>query len=115
MRLRAMVLCAACAAACGGDPAVSVFVGRGAASTPETFYDLPFPNDARRQASGLIDLTGFPAQTPIVEQYIAAIEGSLDGFGLNSGIFLRFDGELDESGLPDAAGSVGEDAAVYLV
>ena len=98
-----------------GDPAVSVFVGRGPASTPETFYDLPFPNDVRRLAEGGLDLTGFPSQSVMVDLYVDAIATRLDGFGLNSGIFFRFEGELDPDSLPDPAASMTENSSVYLV
>src|SRR5687768_6006668 len=101
-------------AACG-DPAISVFVGRGLATTPETFYDLPFPHDVRRLDTGALDLRGFPSQSMFVDLYVDAIESRLDGFGLNSGIFFRFDGELDAGSLPEPAESVAADAAVYLV
>jgi hypothetical protein len=104
-------------AACG-DPVGSVgsvFVGLGPASTPETFYDLPFPNDVRRGSNGRIDLTGFPSQSSLLDNYIGVIENGLDGFGLNSGIYFRFDGELDPDSLPDPTGSLADDAAVYLV
>ena len=102
-------------AACSGDPAVSVFVGPGAAATPNTFYDLPFPHDARRLPDGTVDLTGFPSQSLIVDEYVTAIHGHLDGFGLNSGVFMRFDGELAPESLPDPTGSTADDASVYLV
>jgi len=114
MRTPAVAGLALALAACG-DPAISVFVGRGPASTPATFYDLPFPNDVRRLGNGHLDLTGFPSQSSLLDDYIAAIGDSADGFGLNSGIYLRFDGELDPDSLPDPAGSVADDAAVYLV
>ena len=110
----ALTLAAALAGACG-DPAVSVFAGRGAATTPETFYDLPFPHDARRLDTGALDLRGFPAQSMLVDRYIDAATTHLDGFGLNSGIFFRFDGELDPGSFPDPEGSIADDASIYLV
>jgi pimeloyl-ACP methyl ester carboxylesterase len=113
MRIPGVAACLVLAAC--GDPAISIFVGRGAASTPDTFYDLPFPNDVRRAANGRIDLTGYPTQTPLIDDYIAAIEEHLDGFGLNSGIYFRFDGELDPDSLPSPEESIGANASVYLV
>jgi predicted esterase len=101
-------------AACG-EPAIAIFVGPQAAGTPETFYDLPFPTDARRTAEGRLDLTGYPSTSTLVDAYVDAIEQRLDGFGLNSAIFFRFDGELDPDSLPDVAGSLEPDAAIYLV
>lgn len=111
--MRSALLCLGLAAC--GQPAISVFVGRGPAATPDTFYDLPFPNDVRRLAEGGIDLTGYPSTSTMVDLYVDQITTRLDGFGLNSGIFFRFDGELDPDSLPDPGGSVDADSSVYLV
>src|SRR5688572_4501132 len=91
--------------AAGGDPAMLVFVGRGLRAPREASYDLQLPRDLR----------GFPSQSMFVDLYGDALESHLDGFGLNSGVFFRFDGELDAGSLPEPAESVAADAAVYLV
>ncbi len=99
--------------ACSDVPTTALFTIDGSA-TPETFYDLPFPNDLRRHDDGSLDLSVFPTNSLIVDQIRAAAE-TLDGFGLNAAIYARFDGALDPTSLPDPAASVTDGAAVYLV
>lgn len=109
------LLGALCLGACDdGVRTHAMFEPPGAAAQTAEFYDLPFPNDLRRHDDGTLDLSLFPTNSLIVEQIRAAAE-SLDGFGLNSAIYARFDGELDPASLPDAATSVQEGASVYLV
>ncbi len=104
------------ASACG-DPepgTAALFVVPGAGPADE-FYALPFPNDLRRYPDGKLDLSLFPTNSLIVDSYRAAIETHLDGFGLNSAMYARFDGALDAATLPDVAGSTEDGASVYLV
>ena len=96
-----------------GPTTSSLFAVPGA-SASDHFYDLPFPNDLRRYPDGKLDLSLFPANSLVVEALRSAAE-SLDGFGLNSGIYARFDGPLDPASLPDAAASMQPGASVYLV
>lgn len=95
-------------------PATSSLFAVPGASASDHFYDLPFPNDLRRYPDGKLDLSLFPANSLVVEAIRSAAE-SLDGFGLNSGIYARFDGPLDPDSLPDAAASMQPGASVYLV
>jgi hypothetical protein len=60
------------------------------------FFRLPFPNDARRTATGL-DLTGFPSPGDLwgigldfVGNYVKASEASLNGFATNPVLYFRF-------------------------
>ena len=60
------------------------------------FYRLPFPNDARRGASGL-DLSGFPSPGDLlgigidfVGNFVSASEKGLDGFATNPVVYFRF-------------------------
>jgi len=99
--------------ACSGEPTTALLTIDGA-QTRETFYDLPYPNDLRRHDDRSLDLSLFPTNSLIVDQIRAAAE-TLDGFGLNSAIYARFDGALDPTSLPDPAASITDDAAVYLV
>jgi predicted esterase len=80
----------------------------------DDFYALPFPNDLWRTADNHLDLSQFPTNSLIVDTYRQAAQ-QLDGFGLNEAIYLRFDGPLDPTSLPDAATSMTADASVYLV
>ncbi len=96
-----------------GTPTTSLFAVPGA-SAGDDFYALPYPNDLRRHDDGSLDLSLFPTNSLIVDQYRAAAE-TLDGFGLNAAIYARFDGALDPTSLPDVASSIADGAAVYLV
>lgn len=78
------------------------------------FYELPYPNDIRRHTDGSLDLSKFPTNSPLVEQYRMDAE-KLDGFGLNGAIFARFSDAIDETSLPDPAASMMPGASVYLV
>ncbi len=114
-----LLLALVAAPACGDDapePVAALFdVGVLTSDDPARFYDLPFPSDLRRDDTGHLLLTGFPAQAPLVQAYAAAAARDLDGWGLNSAVYFRFDGALDGGSLPDAAASVLDDAALYLV
>src|SRR5215467_9045913 len=79
----------------------------------DDLYALPFPNDLRRTATGL-DLAKMPAPSPLVQIFRDAA-ATLDGFGLNESIYVRFDGPIDPTSLPDAAGSLADGASLYLV
>ena len=97
---RTAVVFAACAlAACGDDPGTTALFAVPGADVGDDFYALPFPNDLRRHDDATLDLSLFPTHSLIVDQMRAAAE-TLDGFGLNSAIFARFDGPLDPASLP---------------
>jgi hypothetical protein len=98
-------------AACTGEPAAGLFELPGASTD---FYALPFPNDLRREADGTIDLSAFPTNSLLADEYRKAAD-ALDGFGLNGPIYTRFDRAIDSPDLPDPAGSVLANASVYLV
>lgn len=82
-----------------------------------SFYDLPFPHELRRDADGTVALAGFPnpSGSALVAQYIASMEET-EGFGLNSGVFFKLDGQLDVASLPaNPEASRAADASVFLV
>lgn len=68
-------------------------------STQGDFFRLPFPNDARIDADGTVDLTGFPRPAALfvpveaMSRFVGAIESEQKGFGPNQGVFFRFSGE----------------------
>jgi hypothetical protein len=69
------------------------------------FYSLPYPNDARRTATGL-DLSGHPSPATalpidIIDRYLRASETDLDGFGVNPTIFFRFSAPYDWDTMED--------------
>ncbi|MDB4955342.1 MAG: hypothetical protein JWO36_2911 [Myxococcales bacterium] len=97
--------------ACSGTPTTALF----AASAPGAdFYALPYPNDLHRHDDGSLDLSQFPTNSLLVEDYRSHAE-SLDGFSLNGAIFARFDGPLDPTSLPDPAASMQPSASVYII
>jgi hypothetical protein len=106
MRALVAVLLCACTSSSG---TTALFAQNGS-----DFYDLPYPNDLRRHDDGSLDLSKFPTNSILVDQYRADAE-KLDGFSLNGAIFARFSGPLDETSLPDPAASTMPGASVYLV
>lgn len=82
-----------------------------------TFFDHPFPSDVRLE-NGRVRYAGFynPRQSPILAEYIGAIDGVLDGFSPISAGYLRFDGALDPASLPATpAEGLTAGASVQLV
>jgi hypothetical protein len=82
------------------------------------FFDMPFPNDARRTPAGTIDLAGFPNPTgvPIIEAYAGAIMAELRGFGTQSAIYFRFSHPVDAAPLPATPdASIAAGASVFLL
>ncbi|MCB9664273.1 MAG: hypothetical protein H6732_09180 [Alphaproteobacteria bacterium] len=70
------------------------------------FYRLPFPNDARIDASGRLDLSGHPTPgelVPVLGDVVASLlqdaEDLVDGFGPNQAIFMRFSTFPDNASL----------------
>ncbi len=82
------------------------------------FYDHPFPSDFRRDPDGSVHFGGFynPYGTTIIDSYVQATVGLLQGFSPVAAAYLRFTGDLDPSTLP-ATPQAGLDphASVQLV
>lgn len=80
------------------------------------FYDMPFPHELRRDADGTVALGDFPfVPNPIAASYIASLD-EVPGFGLNSGVFLKFDGAIDTASLPaDPDASRLPGASLFLI
>lgn len=108
--MRRYVLLALLLAACSSDSGTTALF----AQNGSDFYELPFPNDLRRHDDGSLDLSKYPAPTALVDEYRMDAE-KLDGFSLNGGIYSRFSDAIDESTLPDEAGSTMPGASVYLI
>lgn len=83
------------------DPFRSFFQVPRADSPLEDFYRIPFPTDARVDASGNVDLSDFPRPGPsalgvdLVSLYTDALVGDFDGFSSIGRVFFRFSSELD--------------------
>ena len=113
----ALVLLAQVAGACGGDDGpMALFELPRVGTTPSGFYALPYPNDLRLRSDGTIDLDEHLRPNELIGEYIDTAANKTAGFGTNSAIFVRFDGEIDPLSLPaDATASRSESASVYLV
>lgn len=98
-------------------PSTALFSLPSAGVAEGGFFALPFPNDLRiDEQTGKIDLSTFVRPNAIVGEYIDAIAERVNGFGLNSPIFARFDAPIDIASLPPTPqASLDEGAAVYLV
>ena len=82
-----------------------------------SFYDMPFPFELRRDPDGSVSLAGFPFPpgNALIESYQVALERTR-GFGIHSGVFFKFDGDLDASSLPATPALSREPgAAVFLI
>jgi hypothetical protein len=82
-----------------------------------TFFDHPFPSDLRVEG-GRVRFAGYynPRQSPILAEYITAIDGVLDGFSPVAAGYLRFDGALDPASLPPTpTAALSPQASVQLI
>lgn len=113
--MRRLVICAIALVlsfAAGPSQAVQpVFDPAGA-----SFYDMPWPFELRRDLDGTVALSTFPfGASALVQNFAVALE-EVPGFGLNSGVFVKLDGDLDPASLPpDAAASRAPGASVFLI
>jgi len=71
------------------------------ALSEETFFDHPWPSDLRLE-NGSPRFQGYPNPRviPILDTYVQAAKGLLDGFSPAAAGFLRFTGPIDETTLP---------------
>lgn len=82
-----------------------------------SFFDMPFPMELRRDPDGSVALAGFPfpPDNALVDSYRIALERTA-GFGINSGVFFKFDAAIDPASLPvDPAASAQPGASVFLI
>jgi len=84
----------------------------------EDFYRLPFPNDARVDAEGRLDLSSHPSPGllipeigDVVGEVFDILEEDFTGFGNNQAVLFRFSDEIDfdtlSRGLPQNGGTWG--------
>lgn len=87
------------------------------ALSERTFFDHPWPSDFRLE-NGSPRLLGYynPKAVPIVNQYIEAMNGKLDGFSPAAAGYLRFEGPIDPATLPaDPLAGTDPGASVQLI
>ena len=84
---------------------------------PSGFYALPFPNDVRvDDETGEIDLSDYRRPNALINTYIETMQEHVRGFSITAASFVRFDGQLDESSLPQSPEQAQMTlASVYLV
>ncbi|MEZ4437935.1 MAG: hypothetical protein R3B72_02525 [Polyangiaceae bacterium] len=83
----------------------------------DSWLDHPWPSNLRR-VDGSPVFAGFPNPkgVAILEEYVTASEGMLDGFSPVVGGYFRFAGAIDPESLPaDPVASMGERSSVILV
>ncbi|HZR83637.1 MAG TPA: hypothetical protein VFD92_21260 [Candidatus Binatia bacterium] len=84
-------------------------------SSPEHFYDLPFPSDLRLDATGRPDLAGFPA--PSRNAIVASVRAAAarrPAFPVVGAAYFRFDGPLAPRAADDAI-AAAPDAPALLI
>ncbi|MCP4444248.1 MAG: hypothetical protein GY811_02735 [Myxococcales bacterium] len=130
-RVSALSIAVAMASACGSDPspaaadaapdarepgpAQALFVLPGV-DVEQGFFALPYPNNLRLGADGFINLDDLVRPNAVLADFINTIDERQTGFGLTSGVYMRFDGALDPASLPsEPIRSQIPEASVYLV
>ncbi len=70
-------------------------------SAPDDFFRMPFPNDARVSAAGVLNMDDFPRPGPsllgvdLVDRYVDALVADFDGFSSVAVVTMRFAKRLD--------------------
>jgi hypothetical protein len=83
----------------------------------EQWLDHPWPSDVRRR-DGAVVFTPVPNPkgSALIDEYIGATEGLLDGFSTVAGGYVRFEGAIDPESLPaDPIASMEQRSSVMLV
>ena len=129
-RLFTLGICVAVSSACGSDPALSPDAGPDARlpqasqalfvlpgeDDAQGFFALPYPNDLRIDDQGFVDLDALVRPNAFLADYFDTIDQKQTAFGLTSASYMRFDGALDPTSLPDEPiRTLIPDASVYLV
>lgn len=80
------------------------------ATLADGFWSFPWPSDLRT-IDGHPDLTGYPnpGASNLLDEYMAFAMENIDGFGLNSPIWMRFDGEVVLPEATEAAARASRD------
>jgi hypothetical protein len=81
----------------------------------DDFYRMPWPSDARLTAQGMLDLSDFPGDTPILTSIREYLQSSIKGFSLMPVIYIPFLDELQEEWLPSITESTAIDSPIQLI
>ncbi|MBK7977731.1 MAG: hypothetical protein IPK07_32275 [Deltaproteobacteria bacterium] len=124
---RPLVLAAALASACGSsggsvapDPGPTALFAVRPDGDELHFTDVPFPSDGFLipDEDGFDHLTvaGLDAVVPQLSDVLRQGLAQLDGFGLSTAIYFRFDGDIDPASLPATVlDTIGSGASVFLM
>jgi pimeloyl-ACP methyl ester carboxylesterase len=80
-----------------------------------SFWDAPYPSDDLLEA-GTVDLSDVPnpSNVLLIDDAIALVDGTADGFGATSAIFFSATVALDPAALPTVHASVQDGSPVFL-
>jgi hypothetical protein len=111
-RLSGLLLTCLFATAACGDDAPTVLFDLDGASTPQTFWDFPFPSDLRLTASGAPDLAAFPnpRRVPILDSLLSIVPDRR-GFPVMPTAYFRFTAPIGTFHIVDLV----PDGVAYLV
>ncbi len=86
--------------------------------TPQNFYFFPFPSDLLVNSDGTLNIDGFPnpSNIDLLNTYIDTIKEHFSGFSTQGAMYIKFDGKIDISTLPqDTLTSIDNDAPLFLI
>ena len=86
--------------------------------TQSEWFNHPWPSDFRKDTTGTIHINGYyiPRKSPIIDEYIIATHGKLDGFSPVAAGYVRFTQPIDPTTLPaDPGASLSPEASVQLI
>ncbi len=79
------------------------------------FFDVPWPTDMRRYQDGTLDLSAFPAETPVMKDYVKMLDGVIPGYSTNGAVYFHFTGPIDPSILLDDPGQATQAGSPYML
>jgi len=80
------------------------------------FFDAPFPSPGRLRDDGTLDVADFPGPSIALKQRLVDQLGTHgEGFGRNTGLWLRFTGAIDTASLPQPGAAPSLDDSVFLL
>ncbi len=79
-------------------------------------WAAPWPDERLRRADGTVDVSAFPnpARAAIVDD-LKAVLADADGFPVSGTIYFPLAAPIDETSLPDLAGSIEDGASVFVM
>jgi hypothetical protein len=117
--LFAAIACSSSTTAPHGTESIFVVPAMLAQLDDTSYYDLPWPNDLRKEADGTIRVTGMhnPNANVLVNDYIGSTKTvALKGFSPAGSGYFRFTGPIDPATLPmDPKSTLDAGASVQII